>query len=178
MEFCGRVCRIIQTPLCSSHSIAFLLLSRSNLFGKLRIFSPSFCFIIIIIITEHDDDNNEGIYKPRGKETAISSVRLLRACVRVLRGRAGDELEVVKKRRRSLSKQQPWRYGGRRDWIPEGRVINPRAKYAKIPAGEFITWQAVVESAGRGGFCCLYSTLTARLYPPVCIYIYDKEHAH
>lgn len=61
---------------------------------------------------QHDDDNNakvdDGIiYNPRGGETAISSVRLPRACVRILRGRAGDELEAVKKRRRSLSKQQP-----------------------------------------------------------------------
>jgi len=68
-------------PRCSSHSLyrIFILLSCSNLFGKLRLFSPSFCFIIII--TEHDGDNNEGIYKPRGRETAISSVRLPLACV-------------------------------------------------------------------------------------------------
>lgn len=68
------------------------------------------------------------------------------ACVFYTNGGSGGETA----QRRSLSKQQRarghasrrcWRWQRRRDWIPEGRVINPRAKYAKIPAGKFITRQ-------------------------------------
>lgn len=125
-----------------------------------------------------DDDNNEGIHKPGGREPAISSVRLPRACVRVLRGRAGDEAE--KKRRRSLSKQQSREEtrcrgcGGRRDWIPEGRVINPRAKYAKIPAGEFITWLRRGSVCGTRGF--LLPIFRPRGLPSgAYIYIYNEK---
>jgi hypothetical protein len=48
---------------------------------------------------EHDDDdNNEGIYKPWGRETTISSVRQPRACVRVL---YAEERVMNRKRRKS-----------------------------------------------------------------------------
>jgi len=83
-------------PRYSSRSfyLVFIVIALKPFSKTTSFFSPSFCFIIIIVV-EHDgdddNDNNEGIHKPRGRETTISSVRLPRACVRVLRGRAGDE---------------------------------------------------------------------------------------
>lgn len=78
-------------PRYSSHSfyLVFIVIALKPFPKTTSFFSPSFCFIIIIV--EHDVDNNEGIHKPRGRETTISSVRLPRACVLVLHGRAGDE---------------------------------------------------------------------------------------
>jgi len=117
-------------------------------------FSPSLCFIIIIM--EHDD-NNEGIYNinREGERPRYHlSVRLPRVCVCVCVCESYAEKRMMNRRRRKSVGDRyqnssrargdvmpsPRRCGGRRDWIPEGRVINPRAKYAKIPAGEFITW--------------------------------------